>query len=119
MTIVTTKVELEAALKRGDSHIAIRGELAEKVQQKMKHKKATRIAAGVLAGGALVSAPFTGGASLPGVAVGATIALSGEVLVAIALLYVGSMGVIALLKNYEVITVKSPVGGEVELRKKS
>ena len=115
MTIVTTKVELEAALKRGDSHIAIRGELAEK----MKHKKATRIAAGVLAGGALVSAPFTGGASLPGVAVGATIALSGEVLVAIALLYVGSMGVIALLKNYEVITVKSPVGGEVELRKKS
>ena len=119
MSTVTTKPELEAALKRGDSQILIRGEFATKIQKQMKKKTATRIAAGALAAGALVTAPFTGGATLPGAVAGAAVAVSaGEAIAAIDILFAGSIGLIALLKNYEVVKVDLPGVGGIELRKK-
>lgn len=120
MSTVTSKSELEAALKRGDSQIIIQGELAEKIQKQMKRKKATRIAGGALTVGALVTAPLTGGATIPGAVAGAAVAVSaGEVIAAMIVLFAGSLGTIALLKNYEVIKVNLPGGVGVELRKKS
>lgn len=120
MSTVTTKPELEAALKRGDPQITIRGELADKINKQMKRKTATRVAGGALAVGALVTAPLSGGATLPGAVAGAAVAISaGEVIAAIIILFAGSMGIIALLKDYEVIKVNLPGGSGVELRKKS
>ena len=119
MSIVTSKSELEAALKRGDSPIIVQGELAEKIQKQMKRKKATRIAGGALAVGALATAPFTGGATLPGAVAGAAVAITaGEAIATMTVLFAGSMGITALLNKYEVIRVDFLGGASIELRKK-
>ena len=67
MVTVYTKEELEQALRAKESHIRIKGELAEVIKKKVKRQKtAKKIGIGTAAIGAaaLIAAPLTGGASL-------------------------------------------------------
>lgn len=76
MKIVYTKEELERALKAKEYEIIIKGELATKINNKIKAKK--RVKAGAIGIGiaSILAAPFTGGTSLVGL--GATaVALTG------------------------------------------
>lgn len=103
MIIVTTKKDLEQALKRNEQHIVVEGKLATKIMKMKKCKKGLTIASGLLLVAGIALIPFTGGSS--GVAVmGLTageISLSTVEVLAI----VGVVGLtfsIALFKNYDV-----------------
>lgn len=76
MVVVRTKEELQEAIKNKVDSIRIEGPYAGIVAQKIRsRKKVKKVAIGVgtlaLVGG-VVAAPFTGGASLAGSAVGLT-----------------------------------------------
>lgn len=109
MTTVTTKEELEQALKNKEASILVKGELAAAMRKKKRRKK-TAIFCGaglVLAGVALI--PFTGGASLTASGIGLTVAAGGTTVAAttaevaifagVAALGLGAVS-LALLKNY-------------------
>ena len=74
MITVTTKEELELALKNKETNILVKGDLAKVMQKKRKIKKAAVISGAgmILAGVALI--PFTGGASITATAVGFSVA---------------------------------------------
>ena len=76
MVVVRTKEELQEAIKNKVDSIRIEGPYAGIVAQKIRsRKKVKKVAIGVgtlaLVGG-VIAAPFTGGASLAGSAVGLT-----------------------------------------------
>jgi NCAIR mutase (PurE)-related protein len=110
MVTVTTKEELELALKNKEANILVKGDLAKVMQKKKKIKKAAMFSGAgmILAGVALI--PFTGGASITATmsgfsimtAAGTTIAASTAevaILSGLAALGLGSI-CIALLKEY-------------------
>lgn len=74
MVTVTTKEELENALKNNEATILVTGDLARVMQKKKKIKKAAMISGAgmILAGVALI--PFTGGASITATAMGFSVA---------------------------------------------
>ena len=117
MAVVTTKQELEAAKKRGDMEIVVKGELANKLK---KAKKVTMVGAGTLAlltaaiAAATVTAPVTGGLSY---FMAAPIAAASGLEVAAIILAstIGLALLIALFKDYEEISYSD--GGMV-LRKR-
>ena len=77
MIVVRTKEELQEAIKNKVDSIRIEGPYAGIVAQKIRsRKKVKKVSIGVgalaLVGGGVIAAPFTGGASLAGSAVGLT-----------------------------------------------
>ena len=76
MVVVRTKEELQEAIKNKVDSIRIEGPYAGIVAQKIRSRKKVKkvaIGVGTLAlVGAVIAAPFTGGASLAGSAVGLT-----------------------------------------------
>lgn len=110
MVTVTTKEELELALKNKEATILVMGDLAKKMHKKRKIKKSSIITGAglILAGVALI--PFTGGASITATisgfsvatAAGTTIAASTAevaILSGLAALGLGTI-CISLLKEY-------------------
>ena len=110
MVTVTTKEELELALKNKETNILVKGDLAKVMQKKRKIKKTAIISGAgmMLAGVALI--PFTGGASITATvsgfsvatAAGTTIAASTAevaILSGLAALGLGTI-CISLLKEY-------------------
>jgi hypothetical protein len=104
MVTVTTKEELEKALKNKENEIFVEGEMAKKIIRKQKVKKGALITGGasVLAGLALL--PFTGGASTIAIAHGLTV---GAVTISTTEVFVGaglilSASSLLLLKNYTI-----------------
>ena len=73
MKTVHTKEALAAALKAGETHILVEGEIAEVLKRRNKHKKGAVIGAGCALLG-IAAAPFTGGSSaVAGLALGLSI----------------------------------------------
>ena len=73
MKTVYTKEELAETLKKGETAL-VKGSLASEIRKKYetrkKVRKSTAITGGAIAIASLVAAPFTGGTSLVGTAVG-------------------------------------------------
>ena len=73
MKTVYTKEQLEETLKKGETALvkgSLASEIRKKYETKIKVRKRTRIAGGAIAVAGIVAAPFTGGTSLAGTAVG-------------------------------------------------
>ena len=73
MKTVYTKEELAEALKKGETALvkgSLASEIREKFEKRKKVRKSTAIAGGAIAVAGIVAAPFTGGTSLAGTAVG-------------------------------------------------
>ena len=73
MKTVYTKEELAETLKKGETAL-VKGSLASEIREKLKKRKkvrkSTAIAGATIAVAGVVAAPFTGGTSLAGTAVG-------------------------------------------------
>ena len=73
MKTVYTKEQLEETLKKGEKAL-VKGSLASEIRKKYETRKKVRkgaaIAGGAIAVAGIVAAPFTGGTSLAGTAVG-------------------------------------------------
>lgn len=122
MVTVYTKEELEQALKAKESHIRIKGELAESIKKKIKRQKtAKKIGIGTAAIGAaaLIAAPLTGGASLiagaGATAMGLTVGTVTITVAELAILVGGTVAITALLKGYKKVKMNSD--GSIELEK--
>ncbi len=108
MTTVYTKEELQKAIKRKESPISCRGEIAEQLKKREKRSKAAKLggAAVVIAG--LAALPFTGGASAAGVAAmgltatAAATATVGISVAELAILIGGGVAIFAILKGRKV-----------------
>lgn len=116
MKIVYTKEELERALKAKEYEIIIKGELATKINNKIKAKK--RVKAGAIGIGiaSILAAPFTGGTSLVGLGATAVALTGGEIITIIIILCGWSLAMAAILKGYDVIEFDK---GFVKLRRKA
>ena len=110
MKTVYTKEELAETLKKGETAL-VKGSLASEIREKFEKRKKVRkgaaIAGGAIAVAGIAAAPFTGGTSLVGTAVGlgamgltiGTITISiGE----LALLLGASLAAYGIYKNCEV-----------------
>lgn len=122
MVTVYTKEELEQALRAKESHIRIKGELAEVIKKKVKRQKtAKKIGIGTAAIGAaaLIAAPLTGGASLiagaGATAMGLTVGTVTITVAELAILVGGTVAITALLKGYKKAKMNSD--GSIELEK--
>lgn len=73
MKTVRTKEELAQALKAGETHIMVKGELAETMRKRKKRKKMALIGGGALLLAGIVAIPFTGGASAAAAATALTV----------------------------------------------
>lgn len=119
MVTVTTKEELETALKNKEAKIVIQGEIAnefvKKYEKRKKAKKGAMIGGIGLTALGLVLLPFSFGASSGVVASGLTATIGGATVVmttAEVAIVMGVLGVgvsTALLKNYEVVVGKDYV----------
>ena len=71
--------------------------------------------------GSLAAAPFTAGATIPGVVAGAAALTGGEIISVLIILYAGSIPIIAMLKNYDAIETTADVykGFSFKLKRKS
>lgn len=65
MVTVTTKEELERALKNKEANILIKGDLAKKLHRKNKIKKTAILSCAGILFAAVALMPFTGSTSLP------------------------------------------------------
>lgn len=117
MTHVTTKKELQEAVKRGDTEIMVSGKLAKKIKGFAKLKKLSKkeiaaliafaTGAGAVAATAIATAAPTGGLSVAGASAALIVAAPaagvsiGTVIILIALLGAIGLSVIALLKDYD------------------
>ena len=73
MKTVYTKEELAETLKKGETALvkgSLASEIREKLEKRKKVRKSTAIAGATIAVAGVVAAPFTGGTSLAGTAVG-------------------------------------------------
>lgn len=118
MVTVSTKNQLKRALENKEPRIEIVGELAQEIQKKSKHKRTIKVVGAALMAGSAAAAPFTAGASLPGVVAGAA-ALSGvEVIALLIIIFAGSIPIIAMLKNYDEIDTEADINGKMKFRLK-
>ena len=117
MTQVTTRKELQQAIKQKDSEIMVSGKLAKKMKGFMKLKKLSKkqlaalitfaTGSGAVAVAAVAAAAPTGGLSVAGATASLIIAAPaagvsvGSAMVLIALLGAIGLSVIALLKDYD------------------
>lgn len=119
MTYVTTKKELQEAIKRKDTDIVVQGKLAKKIKGFAKLKKLSKketaalitfaTGAGAVSVAAVAAAAPTGGLSVAGAtaallaaAPAAGVSVS-TVVILIALLSVIGLAAIALLKDYDAV----------------
>ncbi len=117
MTYVTTKKELQAAVKRGDPEIYVSGKLAKKMKGFAKLKKLTKkkmvaliaflTGAGTIAVTAIATAAPTGGLSVAGAtalllakAPAAEVSI-GTIITVITLLGAIGISLVALLRDYD------------------
>lgn len=121
MVVVRTKEELQEAIKNKVDSIRIEGSYAGIVAQKIRsRKKVKKVAIGVgtlaLVGG-VIAAPFTGGASLAGSAVGLTamgLTVGAITITTTQLAMLLGFGVFAIYKKYN---IKIGVGDKyIEMR---
>ena len=109
MVVVRTKEELQEAIKNKVDSIRIEGPYAGIVAQKIRsRKKVKKVAIGVgtlaLVGG-VIAAPFTGGASLAGSAVGLTamgLTVGAITITTIQLAMLLGFGAFAIYKKYNI-----------------
>ena len=109
MKTVYTKEQLEETLKKGETAL-VKGSLASEIRKKYetrkKVRKSTAIAGGAIAVAGLVAAPFTGGTSLVGTAVGlGAMGLTGTFIISIgelALLLGAALAAYGIYKNCKV-----------------
>ena len=104
MVTITTKEELEKALKNKEEEILIEGEIAKRIVRKKNIKKGAMITGGASIVAGLVLLPFTGGGSAIAIAHGLT---AGGITISTTEIFVGaglllSASSLLLLKNYEV-----------------
>lgn len=114
MVTVYTKEELEQALKAKESHIRIKGELAESIKKKIKRQKtAKKIGIGTAAVGvaAFITAPFTAGTSLVAGAAAMGLTVGGLTISAaeLAILIGGSVALAGILRGYNVKFIQMEV----------
>lgn len=118
MVTVSTKNQLKRALENKEPRIEIVGELAQEIQKKSKHKRTIKVVGAALMAGSAAAAPFTAGATLPGVVAGA-VALNGfEVIAILIIIFAGSITITAMLKNYDVIETDADIKGNLKFRLK-
>ena len=109
MKTVYTKEELAETLKKGETAL-VKGSLASEIRKKYetrkKVRKSTAITGGAIAVAGLVAAPFTGGTSLVGTAVGlGAMGLTGTFIISIgelALLLGAALAAYGIYKNCKV-----------------
>ena len=125
---VTTEKELKKATDEKIEKIIVKGELATAVQKQYKKKKAGKkmmIGSGIVAGVLLLAAPFTGGATLPGVAAavaetgtGAAVGATATAIeVAAGVGFVSGALLVAIAKDYDIEMVGSD-GSAIILKKR-
>jgi len=118
MVTVTTKEELEKALKSKEKEILVEGEIAKNIVRKKKMKKGALIVGGASVLGGIALLPFTGGASAIAIAQGLTV---GGVTVTTAEAAIGagailSVASLALLKNYEIEFESNKAGNDKRVK---
>lgn len=99
MKTVSTKSELEQALKAGETHLLLKGELAKAISKKKSRSKAAKIGGAVLAGAGILAAIPTAGVSLGATAIGLTIGTVTITAAELAILFGGSAVILAILKG--------------------
>ncbi|MGY4674716.1 hypothetical protein ACWIVU_04020 [Ursidibacter arcticus] len=119
MKIITTKAELENAIKNKEIHFIVKGELAEKIQKGRKINALSKWSLGILSAAivGITLSPTTGGISgAVGLsAVSAVATLTGlEIAVIIAVVFVGIGLIMAIYKDYDVKFKINPQNGELE-----
>lgn len=102
MVTVRTKEELKKTIQSKEQRIEIVGPLASEIIKKQKIKKSAKIGAAVAILGGLVSAPFTGGASLVATGAGVSAASGGTVVILVAIAAITGLSRYAIKKNYNV-----------------
>lgn len=105
MVTVTSKEELEKALRNKEEEILVEGEMAKKIAKKAKIKKGGLIVGGLSILTGVVLLPFTGGGSVFAIAQGLT---AGGVAISTTEIFVGagillSASSLLLLNKYEII----------------
>ena len=109
MKTVYTKEELAETLKKGETAL-VKGSLASEIREKFEKRKKVRkgaaIAGGAIAVAGIAAAPFTGGTSLVGTAVGlGAMGLTGTFIISIgelALLLGAALAAYGIYKNCKV-----------------
>lgn len=112
MKIVKTMSELEAAIKANERMIRAEGKIAEQIIKAKKRNKAATIGGAAAIAAGVVLAPFTGGASLMGAAAGTALTVGTITITAteLAIICGFTMGMTALLKNYDKISINAKEG---------
>ena len=114
---VTTKIELEAAMRNGNQEIIVIGNLANKLKKAKNISKLSKVGLGILTGVlgvAAITAPITGGLSfLSAVPVAALTGI--EIAAIITASTLGIALVIAIFKGYDEVEFSD---GKLILRKK-
>ncbi|OJE15127.1 hypothetical protein A9488_08355 [Bacillus cereus] len=114
MTTVSTKEELELAIKNKVSTILCTGDIAEKINRSYKMKTLSKFTLPVLAA-AIAEIPFTAGMSTTAIIPVAT--LSGlEIAAIVAIIFLGYTLVKQIIDKYDKVSVKTnPETGGVEI----
>ncbi len=114
ITTVSTKEELELAIKNKVSTILCTGDIAEKINRSYKMKTLSKFTLPVLAA-AIAEIPFTAGMSTTAIIPVAT--LSGlEIAAIVAIIFLGYTLVKQIIDKYDKVSVKTnPETGGVEI----
>ncbi|MCY4343045.1 MAG: hypothetical protein OXE83_05665 [Gammaproteobacteria bacterium] len=116
---VTTKEQLQQAVKARIVDIEVQGELAEKLSKAIRLRTASKWTLRALPVG-IATMPFTGGVS--GFAAITVATLTGlEIAVILAIVFLGLALVLLILKEYDVVNLRAKRGDEeatVHLRRK-
>lgn len=114
LTTVSTKEELELAIKNKVSTILCTGDIAEKVNRSYKMKTVSKFTLPVLAA-AIAGIPFTAGMSTTAIIPVAT--LSGlEIAAIVAIIYLGFTLVKQIISEYDKVSFKrNPKTGKIEV----
>lgn len=116
MKTVSTKSELENAIRQGEKHFLLKGDLAKQIIKKKQRSKAAKIAGGVLAVGGIIAAIPTGGASLGATAMGLTVGTITISAAELAAIFGGSTLLVSALKGRKIkLHPKDKFGNEVEM----
>lgn len=120
MKIITTKAELENAIKNKEKHFIVKGELADKIQKGRKINTLSKWSLGILSAAiaGIVVAPATGGITggLGFATAGAVATLTGlEIAAIMAVAFLGIGLIMAIYKEYNV-QFKYNSKGELEAK---
>jgi hypothetical protein len=116
---VYSKEEFAKAIKSGETHIMVKGVLAETLLKRRRRKKAALIGGGIIFLAGLAAAPFTGGASAVAGATALTVT-AGTVTVCVtaaelAILCGTGLAAYGLYKDRKIKLAFRPEGVEVQV----